>query len=272
MADEPQAPAPAQDRSGRIRTSGDSEVATYLEIAEAREPGNVLTPAPNAPEAVVVLDYGSQFSMLIARRIREANVYCEMLPWDTPAERLNHLKVKAFVLSGGPASVYEPGAPTLPPYVLGSGVPVLGICYGMQLLAHALGGKVDPAPAREYGHAVMRVAEAAHPLFKDLPADLAVQGDTARRARLRAAHDDAMRIEGLGQCRRSDSARRRIGFGPVEGHAEMGATRATGQTGMTHTGCTDSRDNSERIASCAGATGCLLQPMSKRPAGNRRGF
>ncbi|MCA9856958.1 MAG: glutamine-hydrolyzing GMP synthase, partial [Dehalococcoidia bacterium] len=174
MADEPQAPAPAQDRSGRIRTSGDSEVATYLEIAEAREPGNVLTPAPNAPEAVVVLDYGSQFSMLIARRIREANVYCEMLPWDTPAERLNHLKVKAFVLSGGPASVYEPGAPTLPPYVLGSGVPVLGICYGMQLLAHALGGKVDPAPAREYGHAVMRVAEAEHPLFKDLPADLAV--------------------------------------------------------------------------------------------------
>ena len=174
MADQPQASEPVQDRSGRIRTSGDSEVATYLEIAEAREPGNVLTPAPNAPEAVVVLDYGSQFSMLIARRIREASVYCEMFPWDTPAEKLNHLRVKAFVLSGGPASVYEPGAPTLPPYVLGSGVPVLGICYGMQLLAHALGGKVDPAPAREYGHAVMRVAEADHPLFKDLPADLAV--------------------------------------------------------------------------------------------------
>jgi len=149
-------------------------VATYLEIAEAREPGQALTPAPNAPEAVVILDYGSQFSMLITRRIREASVYCEMVPWDTPPEKLSHLRVKAFVLSGGPSSVYDDGAPSLPPYVLGSGVPVLGICYGMQLLAHALGGKVDPAPAREYGHAVMRVAEADHPLFAGLTSDLAV--------------------------------------------------------------------------------------------------
>ena len=166
--------SPTPATPGRIRTSGDSEVATYLEIAEAREPGQALTPAPNAPEAVVILDYGSQFSMLITRRIREASVYCEMVPWDTPPEKLSHLKVKAFVLSGGPSSVYDDGAPSLPPYVLGSGVPVLGICYGMQLLAHALGGKVDPAPAREYGHAVMRVAEGEHPLFKGLTSDLAV--------------------------------------------------------------------------------------------------
>ena len=166
--------SPTPATPGRIRTSGDSEVATYLEIAEAREPGQALTPAPNAPEAVVILDYGSQFSMLITRRIREASVYCEMVPWDTPPEKLSHLKVKAFVLSGGPSSVYDDGAPSLPPYVLGSGVPVLGICYGMQLLAHALGGKVDPAPAREYGHAVLRVAEGEHPLFKGLTSDLAV--------------------------------------------------------------------------------------------------
>ncbi|MEI7925564.1 MAG: GMP synthase (glutamine-hydrolyzing), partial [Chloroflexota bacterium] len=97
MVETTDASAPAD----RIRTSGDSEVATYLEIAEAREPGQVLTPAPNAPEAVVVLDYGSQFSMLIARRIREASVYSELIPWDAPVEKLNHLKVKAFVLSGG---------------------------------------------------------------------------------------------------------------------------------------------------------------------------
>ncbi|MEX2373865.1 MAG: glutamine-hydrolyzing GMP synthase, partial [Dehalococcoidia bacterium] len=158
----------------RIRASGDSEVATYLEIAEAREPGQALTPAPNAPEAVVVLDFGSQFSMLIARRIREASVYCEMVPWDTRPEDLSHLKVKAFILSGGPSSVYAEGAPYLLPYVINAEVPILGICYGMQLLAHALGGRVDPADSREYGHAVMRVSEAEHPLFRDLPGDLPV--------------------------------------------------------------------------------------------------
>ena len=158
----------------RIRTSGDSEVATYLEIAEAREPGNLLTPAPNAPETVVVLDYGSQFSMLIARRVREAKVYSELVPWDTPPEKLSHLKVKAFILSGGPASVYDEGAPTLPSYVIDSGLPVLGICYGMQLLTHALGGRVAPSRAREYGHAMLDVTEAGSPLFRDLPTTLPV--------------------------------------------------------------------------------------------------
>ena len=158
----------------RIRTSGDAEVATYLEIAEAREPGNMLTPAPNAPEAIVVLDYGSQFSMLIARRIREAKVYSELVPWDTPAEKLSHLNVKAFILSGGPASVYDEDAPTLPEYVIDSGIPVLGICYGMQLMTHALGGRVEPSKTREYGHAVLDVTEASSPLFRDLPSTLPV--------------------------------------------------------------------------------------------------
>ena len=108
----------AVQSSDRIRASGDSEVSTYLEIAEAREPGQLLTTAPSAPEAVVVLDYGSQYSMLIARRIREAGVYSELVPWDTAPERLSHLRVKGFVLSGGPASVYDEGAPLLPPYVI----------------------------------------------------------------------------------------------------------------------------------------------------------
>ena len=158
----------------RIRTSGDAEVATYLEIAEAREPGNMLTPAPNAPEAIVVLDYGSQFSMLIARRIREAKVYSELVPWDTPPEKLSHLNVKAFILSGGPASVYDEDAPTLPDYVIDSGIPVLGICYGMQLMTHALGGRVAPSTTREYGHAVLDVTEEGSPLFRDLPSTLPV--------------------------------------------------------------------------------------------------
>lgn len=167
-------PSSPSATTGRVRTSGDTEVATYLEIAEAREPGQVLTPAPNAPEAVVILDYGSQFSMLITRRIREASVYCEMVPWNTRPEALNHLKVKAFVLSGGPSSVYEDGAPTLPAYVINAGVPILGICYGMQLLMHTLGGVVEPAGEREYGHAVLDVTEGGHPLFNELPSSLSV--------------------------------------------------------------------------------------------------
>ncbi|TAK79166.1 MAG: glutamine-hydrolyzing GMP synthase [Dehalococcoidia bacterium] len=170
MVDTTDISAPAD----RVRTSGDTEVATYLEVAGAREPGAALTPAPNAPETVVVLDYGSQFSMLITRRIREASVYSEMVPWDTPASKLNHLRVKAFILSGGPSSVYDPGAPTLPAYVVNSGVPVLGICYGMQLLTHTLGGRVEPSEEREYGHAILNLTEAANPLLKGLPASLPV--------------------------------------------------------------------------------------------------
>ena len=158
----------------RIRTSGDNEVSTYLEIAEAREPGQFLTPAPNAPETVVVIDYGSQYSMLIARRIREANVYSELVPWDAAPEALSHLRVKGFVLSGGPASVYEDDAPMLPPYVLASGLPVLGICYGMQLLTNALGGRVAPSDSREYGHAVITVSDPESPLLDGLPASLPV--------------------------------------------------------------------------------------------------
>ncbi|MBT5772902.1 MAG: glutamine-hydrolyzing GMP synthase [Dehalococcoidia bacterium] len=158
----------------RIRASGDAEVATYLEIAEHREPGQILTPAPNAPETVVVLDYGSQFSMLITRRIREASVYSELLPWNVAPEKLNHLNVKAFVLSGGPASVYDEAAPQLPDWVVATGLPILGICYGMQLLAHKLGGAVEPASSREYGHAILDVGEASNPIFHELTGSLPV--------------------------------------------------------------------------------------------------
>jgi GMP synthase (glutamine-hydrolysing) len=170
MVDQAEASATAD----RIRTSGDNEVSTYLEIAEAREPGLLLTPAPNAPETVVVIDYGSQYSMLIARRIREANVYSELVPWDAGPEALSHLRVKGFVLSGGPASVYADDSPTLPPYVLASGLPVLGICYGMQLLTNALGGRVAPSDSREYGHAVITISDPESPLMDGLPASLPV--------------------------------------------------------------------------------------------------
>lgn len=115
-------------------------------------------------DAIAVLDFGSQYAQLIARRIREAHVYSELFPWDAPAERVLALEPKGFILSGGPASVYEPGAPQIPAYVLESGRPLLGICYGMQALVHALGGRVAPSARREYGLAELEITQPC-PLF-----------------------------------------------------------------------------------------------------------
>ncbi len=104
-------------------------------------------------DAIAVIDFGSQYAQLIARRIREAQVYCELFAWNTPQEEVLRLQPKGFVLSGGPASVYEPGAPHIPAFILESQLPVLGICYGMQALTDALGGKVAASAKREYGMA-----------------------------------------------------------------------------------------------------------------------
>jgi GMP synthase (glutamine-hydrolysing) len=120
-------------------------------------------------DTIVVLDYGSQTAQLIARRVRELHVYCELVPWDAPAARLAALDPRGYILSGGPASVYEAQAPGLPAVVLGSGRPVLGICYGMQLLAQNLGGRVDPAVRREYGHADLEIVSPGTPLLAGLP-------------------------------------------------------------------------------------------------------
>jgi GMP synthase (glutamine-hydrolysing) len=110
-------------------------------------------------ETVIVLDFGSQYNQLIARRVRQLGVYCEILPNGTSFEELREKAPKAVILSGGPASVTEAGAPAMDERVLAMGVPVLGICYGMQLLAKMLGGKVVKAEAREYGPAVLAVDE-----------------------------------------------------------------------------------------------------------------
>lgn len=104
-------------------------------------------------DSIAILDFGSQYAQLIARRLREAHVYCELFPWDAPAETVMALHPKGFILSGGPRSVYEPDAPYIQKYVFESGLPILGICYGMQALTHALGGQVDPSAKREYGPA-----------------------------------------------------------------------------------------------------------------------
>jgi len=165
------AEASTRQESHRITASGDLEVSTYLEIAEEKVGARPIadTAASLPREAVVILDFGSQYSLLIARRVRELNVYCELLPHDAPWERIAALQPKGFILSGGPASVYEAGAPLAPDYVFNHGLPVLGICYGMQLMAHQLGGKVAPGSKREYGPAVLQRATDAGPVLQSLP-------------------------------------------------------------------------------------------------------
>jgi len=110
-------------------------------------------------ELVIILDYGAQYSQLIARRIRESHVYCEIHPFNLPLAKIREMAPKAIVLSGGPSSVYAPNAPRAEPALFELGVPILGICYGVQLMAHLLGGRVEPAGAREYGAAEVRIDE-----------------------------------------------------------------------------------------------------------------
>ncbi len=125
-------------------------------------------------DAVVVLDFGSQYSQLITRRVRESGVYCELVPHDAPWSDIEILRPRGVILSGGPASVYDEGAPALPEWVLAGGLPVLGICYGMQLIALALGGEVAPADHREYGPATIEISGGDTALFAGLPAALDV--------------------------------------------------------------------------------------------------
>jgi GMP synthase (glutamine-hydrolysing) len=122
-----------------------------------------------ADEKVLVLDFGSQYAQLIARRVRQQQVYCEIVRHDITAARIREIAPKGIILSGGPSSVYEAGAPKCDPGIFRLDIPVLGICYGMQLACDALGGEVKSAPAREYGRAHCRVIDANNELFAGLP-------------------------------------------------------------------------------------------------------
>jgi len=104
-------------------------------------------------DSIAILDFGAQYAQLIARRVREAQVYCELFPWDAPREKIFSINPKGFILSGGPKSVYEENAPYIQKFIFESGLPILGICYGMQAMTHALGGQVDPSAHREFGPA-----------------------------------------------------------------------------------------------------------------------
>jgi len=130
---------------------------------------------------IVILDFGSQYTQLIARRIREFNVFSVVLPCTVPLEQIKALAPLGIILSGGPCSVYDADAPAADPAMLALGVPVLGICYGLQYITHHLGGRVESAPSREYGHAEVSIVRET-PLFRGLPATMNVwmsHGDNA---------------------------------------------------------------------------------------------
>jgi len=133
-------------------------------------------------QTIVILDFGSQYTQLIARRIREQNVFSVVLPCTAPIAEIKALKPLGIILSGGPSSVYDADAPTADPKLLELGAPMLGICYGLHFIVHHLGGKVRPGEKREYGHAEVTIEDGATALFAGLPSTLQVwmsHGDEA---------------------------------------------------------------------------------------------
>ncbi len=177
LADHEQAPRPKRGKTvhgapanagHRVLAPDDAEVEAYLEVAlDAPPPERSAQDRPGAgapgspeaiePDTVIVLDFGSQFAQLIARRVRELHVYSELLPHDTPWAEIERRRPKAIILSGGPSSVYDDDAPRPDPGVWSGRIPVLGICYGAQVMARELGGDVLPVARREYGPATVTI-------------------------------------------------------------------------------------------------------------------
>jgi len=174
----------AANAGHRVLAPDDAEVEAYLETAlKAPAPVRDGDDRPVEPDTVVVLDFGSQFAQLIARRVRELNVYSELLPHDTPWPEIERRRPKAIILSGGPNSVYDADAPKPDPAIWRGDIPVLGICYGAQLMARELGGDVLPATKREYGPATVTITEEGG-LFAGLDRDQPVwmsHGDSITR-------------------------------------------------------------------------------------------
>lgn len=125
-------------------------------------------------ETIAILDFGSQYTQVIARRVRECSVYSTILRYDTPADKIKEIAPKGLILSGGPASVYDSNAPLPDPKIFELGIPILGICYGMQVIAHFLGGKVEKGLKREYGKSTLTIADTSCALFRNLPQTIIV--------------------------------------------------------------------------------------------------
>ena len=178
-------------------------------------------------EKVLILDFGGQYDQLIARRVRECAVYCEVMPWQTSLKEIEAFRPAAIIFTGGPHSVYAPGAPDVDPGVFALGVPILGICYGCQLLAARLGGEVSPAresAAREYGKTETAFSLDC-PLFRGLPEKSVTwmsHGDFI--SRLPASFRAAARSEVCPTAAICDEVRRFYGvqFHPEVRHTEYG--------------------------------------------------
>lgn len=163
-------------QSRRVAITDHLEFSSYLEIAQKK--GGLVADREIEPrkitEGVVIIDFGSQYSHLIARRVRELNVYCEVISHTDTWDTVEHINPKGVILSGGPNSVYDDDAPLAQTWVYEKRLPILGICYGMQVLAYQLGGSVSPSAKREYGHAVLHQNYSESPLFGQLDLSMPV--------------------------------------------------------------------------------------------------
>ena len=162
--------------NNRVSGSDDLEVSAYLEISQEKSFQSQFSSIADDSQrdSILVIDFGSQYSRLIARRIRESNVYCEIISHKSSWDDISKLNPKGVILSGGPSSVYAESAPLCPLWVYESGLPVLGICYGMQVMVHQLGGTVSNSAKREYGHAILHQNATQEKLFNGLGASMSV--------------------------------------------------------------------------------------------------
>src|SRR5580765_7828351 len=176
-------------------------------------------------EQIVILDFGSQYTQVIARRIRECNVYSVILRYDTSVEEIRKIQPQGIILSGGPASVYSKNAPLPDPEIFNLDIPMLGICYGLQLLAQYLGGKVEPGQKREYGKGTLQVKDSFCPLFANLPERLQVwnsHGD--KLTKIPVGFRSAAVTENSRFAAIEDRARKKFGlqFHPEVAHTPQG--------------------------------------------------
>ncbi|HEY0349918.1 MAG TPA: glutamine-hydrolyzing GMP synthase, partial [Pyrinomonadaceae bacterium] len=176
-------------------------------------------------ERIIILDFGSQYTQLIARRIREAGVYCEILPFSTPLSDIQSIDPRGLVLSGGPASVYDDDAPRSESGLIGAvNCPVLGICYGLQLIAYQLGGEVEPSKSRGYGYGRLTVVDETTRLFAGLPGEMDVwlsHGDRVTRLP-EGFHMTAKTAEGVNAFENPEQKIYGVQFHPEVAHTPMG--------------------------------------------------
>lgn len=186
-------------------------------------------------ETILILDFGSQYTQLIARRVRELSVYCEIAPYSSALEKIQALQPAGIILSGGPDSVCRPGSPQLPPGFFQLGIPVLGICYGLQLIARTLGGKVGPGNQREFGKAVLEIVQ-ADSLLSELPSTFQVWMSHGDRVESLPGGFTILALSGDIIAAAADSQRRIWGlqFHPEVVHTQHGTALLQGTSSPVH--------------------------------------